>query len=70
MQKRGLISAGPAELTWHAGPARMRRGTQGHVVEPRKPTRRSSGIEVAQTRGRATRVHADARMAPRGMRSD
>ena len=64
MQKGGLISAGPAEVTWRAGPAQMRHGTQGHVAEPREPTRCASDAQVARTRGRATRVHADARVAP------
>ena len=78
LQKRGLFSTGPAEDTWRAelrwcaGPARMRRGTQGHVAELRKPTRRASDAHVAHRwRGRvagATQVHADARVAPRGMR--
>ena len=27
------------ELTWHAGLAQMQRGMQGHVAEPREPTR-------------------------------
>ena len=46
----------------------MRHGRQGHVAESREPTRRLGGIEVEQTRGRATRVHADAQVAPCGMR--
>ena len=66
MQKGGFISTGPAELTWCAGPAWMRHGTQGQVVEPREPRRCLGGVEVAQTCGRATRVHANARVAPRG----
>ena len=44
----------------------MRHGRQGHVAEPREPTRRLGGAEVARTRGRAMRVHANARVAPRG----
>ena len=40
------------ELPWRAGPARMRRGTQGHVAEPREPTRHAGGAQVARTRGR------------------
>ena len=44
----------------------MRHGTQDHVAEPRDPTRRAGGVQVAETRGRAARVHADARVAPRG----
>ena len=31
------------------------------------PHERLRGTEVARMRGRATRVHADARVAPRGM---
>ena len=49
-----------AELTWHAGPARMRRGTeatwQGHAW----PTRGASGAGGADTWQEATWVHADA----------
>ena len=36
------------ELKWCAGLARMRRGTQGHVAEPREPTR----LKVGRKRGR------------------
>ena len=39
----------------------MRRGMQGHVAEPREPTRRSSGARWDGRVARATRVHADAR---------
>ena len=49
------------ELTWHAGPAQILRGTQGHVAELCEPTQRLGG---ARWRGRvagATQVHADAR---------
>ena len=42
-----------------AGPARMRRGTQSHVAEPRKPTR----CKVEQTRGRG---HTSPRGRPGG----
>ena len=56
------------ELTWCAWPAQMRHGTQGHVEEPREPMRRTSGAQVARTRGTTIRVHADARVVPRGMR--
>ena len=66
MQKGGFNSTGPPELTWCAGPAQMRHGTQGHVAKLCEPTRRLDGAEVVWTRGRATRVHADARVAPRG----
>ena len=54
-EKGGLFSARPAEdtwraeLMWSAGPARMRRGTQGHVAEPREPAWRAGGTKVAQT---------------------
>ena len=34
------------------------------------PRERLRGMDVARTRGRATRAHADARVVPRGMRSD
>ena len=34
------------------------------------PCERLRGMDVARTHGRATRAHANARMAPRGMRSD
>ena len=66
MQERGLISARLAELTWRAeltwceGPARM---LTCHVAEP---TRRLGGAQVARTRGKVTRVHAEAWVAPRG----
>ena len=33
---------------------------------PRGPTKRLCGTKVARTRGRASRVHANARVAPRG----
>ena len=39
MQKGVYISTGPAELTWHVGPVRMRHRTQGHLAMPRGPTR-------------------------------
>ena len=39
----------------------MRRGTQGHVAEPARPTRRAGGAGVADTWQEATRVHVDAR---------
>ena len=44
----------------------MRHGMHGHVAEPREPTRCLGGEEVSWMRGRATRVHADARVVPRG----
>ena len=50
----GLFFAEPVddtwreELTWRAGPVRMRRGTQGHVAEPREPTRHRGGGRCAQ----------------------
>ena len=40
----------------------MRHGTQGHLAVPCGPMR----AEVARTCGRATRVHADAQVAPHG----
>ena len=46
----------------------MRRDTQGHVAEPREPT---GHLDGARWRGRvagATRVHVNARVAPRGVR--
>ena len=39
----------------------MRCGTQGHVAEPAKPTRRADGAQVAQTRGMG---HASPRGRP------
>ena len=66
MPKGGFISTGPTELTWHAGPARMRHVTQGHMAERREPTQCLGGTKVARTRGRTTQVHADAQVAPRG----
>ena len=50
---------------WRAGPVRMRRGTQGHVAEPTRPTRRAGGAGGADTWQEATGstwVHADARV--------
>ena len=44
----------------------MQHGMQGHVAAPRE---RMPGTEVVWTLGRATRVHADARVAPCGMKS-
>ena len=70
MEKKGLFSAGSledtwrAELTWFVEPAQMRRGTQGHMAEPREPTRRAGGAQGAHRGcGRvagAMRVHVDA----------
>ena len=43
----------------------MRRGTQGHVAELARPTRRAGGAGGADTwqeATRSTRVHADARV--------
>ena len=47
-----------ARLTWHAGPAQMRRGTQDHVAEPARPMKRAGGADTWQD---ATRVPANAR---------
>ena len=44
----------------------MRHGMQGHVAEPREPTQRLGGEDEARTHGKTTRVHEDARVAPRG----
>ena len=69
MQKKGLISARPTELTWRAelmwqaGPARIRHGMQGHVVELREPTRRTGGAQVARMRGKG---HTSPRGHPGG----
>ena len=41
----------------------MRRGTQGGVVEPGKPTRRAAGAQMARARGRG---HASPRGHPGG----
>ena len=49
------------ELTWHAGPARMRH-MQGHVAGPRRPTWGAGGAHGVDTRQEATRVNADARV--------
>ena len=56
-------------LTWCARLAQMRRDTQGHVAELARPTRRAGGAGGAggvDTWQEATRVHADARVVPRG----
>ena len=52
---------------------RMQCGTQGHVAEPARPTRRPGGAGGANMWQEATRVHADAREGadetrPRGRR--
>ena len=66
--KRGLIYRRTVELmwrarlTWRIGPARMRRGTQGHVAEPSRPTRCAGGAGGADTWQEATRVYADGRV--------
>ena len=54
------------ELMWHAGPAPMRRRTQGHMVGPHEPTCGTSGTQGVNTWREATQVHADAQVAPRG----
>ena len=41
------------DATWHA--------------RPREPARGLGGSEIARMHGRATQVHADARVVPRGM---
>ena len=46
-------------LTWRVGPARMRRGTQGHVAKPARPTCRAGGVSGRRPCG-STGVHADA----------
>ena len=51
MARRAGVACGTsAELTWRAGPARMRRGTEA-----------TQGAGGADTWQEATRVHADAR---------
>ena len=49
------------KLTWHTGPTRMRRSTQGHVAEPLEPTRHLDGARWRERVAGAMRVHADAR---------
>ena len=44
----------------------MRRGTQGHVAEPARPTQRAGGAGGEDTWQEATRAYADARVVPRG----
>ena len=44
----------------------MRRGTLGHVVEPRESTRRVGSAQVERTLAGGTRLHADARVVPCG----
>ena len=51
---------------WRAEPERMQRGSQGHVAEPREPTRSSGGAMRRGCVAWAARVHSDARVAPRG----
>ena len=55
-----------AELTWRAGPAQMRRSTQGNMAEPSKPTQCAGANRCRRCMAGTTRVHADARVAPRG----
>ena len=57
-EKGGFYSTDPAELTWHAGPARMRRGTEATWQGRAWPTRGAGG---ADTWREAMQVHADAR---------
>ena len=45
----------------------VRKATWQRHVDPHE---RLCGADVARTRGRATRVHADARVVSSGMRSD
>ena len=52
----------PVMLTWRAGPARMRRSTQGHMVELARPTRRAGGASGVDTWQGSTWVHVDARV--------
>ena len=47
-----------AQLTWHAGPARMQRGTEATWQGCAWPTRGAGGADTWQE---ATRVHANAR---------
>ena len=54
------------KLTWRAEPVRMQCGMQGHVAEPHEPMRSSGGTMWRGCVAGATRVHADARVAPRG----
>ena len=52
--KKGFIYRKTVELTWHgkltwcAEPPRMRHGKQGHVAEPREPTRGLGGVDKWQ----------------------
>ena len=54
-------------LTWHAGAAWIRRGTQGHVAGPREPTWGTGGAHGADTWQEASRIHADPCGRPWGM---
>ena len=53
-RKKGVIYRRTAELAWHGKlmwcvePARMRRGTQGHVAEPREPAQGLGGVDTWQ----------------------
>ena len=70
MKKGGILVHRPrswrgAELTWHAGRARMRRGMQGHVAGSRGPTwgaGGTQGVDTWQEATQVTRVHADTRV--------
>ena len=53
-----------ARLTWRARPARMRRDTQGHVAEPRKPTQHAGGVGGADPWQEATWIHTGPRGRP------
>ena len=46
-REKWVNSARLAEMTWRAGPARMQRDTQGHVIEPRESTRTPGWHHVA-----------------------
>ena len=55
------------DATSHARPCG--RAVRAHEAELREPTLRAGRAHVARTRGRVTRVHADARVVPSGERA-
>ena len=70
-QKGGIFSArtaGQRGAAWDPRGCKMTpKATWQCHADPREHLR---GVDVARTRGKATRAHADARVTPRGTRSD
>ena len=67
MAKKGVIfpQESRADVAW--APRRCDMACKVTWQRHADPCERLHGTELARTRGRATRVHADARVAPHGM---